>query len=278
VRHAKVRCARLWLTVVVIGAIVTMTVSAVADDEGDKGREIVDRWQSSVVTVKLVTQHRMVMRGQEASKSESKNEITGTIIDPSGLVVVSLYAADPSKLAEDMAAMAGGDPGFKIETETTDVKIRMADGKELPAKIILRDEDLDLAFVRTLEKPDEPMPAIGLSREAKLQLLERVVVINRLGTVASWATAVYFDRVHAVVEKPRTFYVPGGMGAMESELGCPAFNLDGKAVGILVLRVAPSAGGMGGMFGGMSSMGMLPIILPSEDILEVAKQAPETAE
>jgi hypothetical protein len=37
-------------------------------------------------------------------------------------------------------------------------------------------------------------------------------------------------------------------------------------------------GGMGSMFGGMSGMGLLPIILPSEDILEVAEQAPKTAE
>jgi len=114
---------------------------------------------------------------------------------------------------------------------------------------------------------------------AKPQVLDRIVVLNRLGRVASWATAVYLDRIHAIAEKPRTFYVPGGMGALESELGCPVFTLDGKVVGILVLRLLPSRdAGMGSMFGGMSNAGMLPVILPSDDILEVAKQAPETVE
>lgn len=280
VRYVKPRRKTLRLAALVIGASLLITVTAGADDDADKGREIVDRWQSSVVTVKLVTEQRMVVQGRERSKTEAKSAITGTIIDSSGLVVVSLFASDPSKAFDQMSSMMGGDSaGFKVETTTTDVKIRMADGKELPAKIILRDRDLDLAFVRPIEKPDKPMPAVELSADAKLELLERVVVINRLGTVASWSTAVYLDRVHAVVEKPRTFYVPGGMGAMESELGCPVFTLDGKGVGILVLRVAPSGGGgMGGMFGGMSSMGMIPIILPGQDILEVAEQAPETAE
>ena len=251
--------------------VLLATVSAVADEDAEKGRDIVERWQSSVVTVRLVMEQRVVVSGREMSKSEGKNEVTGTIIDPSGLVVVSFFSTSPNELYQQLATAMGED--------STDVKIRLPDGKELPAKIVLRDKDLDLAFIRPVEKPAEPLPAVDLSAKGTPELLDTVVVINRLGRVASWATAVYIDRIHAIAEKPRRFYVPGGMGAMESELGCPAFTLDGKAVGILVLRVLPSGGGgMGSAFGGMSSAGMLPVILPSEDILEVAKQAPETTE
>ena len=229
-----------------------------------------------MVTVKLVTQQRMVAQGREVSKTEAKSDVTGTIIDPSGLVVISRLSSDP---ADQLSLMMGEESrNFKMETETTDVKIRLPDGEELPAKIILRDRDLDLAFVRPMEKPAEPMPAVDLSIGAKPQVLDRIAVLNRLGKVANWAPAILLDRVYAIVEKPRTFYVPSA-NAMEGGLGCPVFTLEGKVVGILVLRVAPSmGGGMGSMFGGMSGMGLLPIILPSEDILEVAEQAPKTAE
>ena len=268
------------MTVALPAMLVLMTVSAAADEPAEKGRGIVDRWQSSVVTVRLVTQQRVVVEGREMSKSEGKNEVTGTIIDPSGLVVASLFSTDPNELYTQLSAMMGEDASrFKMESETTDVKIRLPDGEELPAKIVLRDKELDLAFVRPIEKPAKPLPAVDLSAKATPQVLDQVVVLNRLGRVASWATAVYLDRIHAIAEKPRTFYVPGGMGALESELGCPVFTLDGKVVGILVLRVLPSRdAGMGSMFGGMSNAGMLPVIMPSDDVLEVAKQAPEKVE
>jgi len=274
---ARKRCV---FAAVLAGMVFLATFRAVADEDAEKGRDIVERWESSVVTVRLVMEQRVVVGGREMSKSEGKNEVTGTIIDPSGLVVVSFFSTSPNELYQQMAAAMGQDSGdWKMESETTDVKIRLPDGNELPAKIVLRDKDLDLAFIRPVEKPAEPLPAVDLSAKGAPELLDTVVVINRLGRVASWATAVYIDRIHAIAEKPRRFYVPGGMGAMESELGCPAFTLDGKAVGILVLRVLPSGGGgMGSAFGGMSGAGMLPVILPSEDILEVAKQAPEITE
>jgi hypothetical protein len=58
-------------------------------------------------------------------------------------------------------------------------------------------------------------------------------------------------------------------------MGCPAFTLDGKILGVFVMRaVRGSSGGGGGMFGGQRS-NLTGIILPAEDILKAAKQAPE---
>jgi hypothetical protein len=73
------------------------------------------------------------------------------------------------------------------------------------------------------------------------------------------------------------FYVPG-MAAMGSELGAPAFAADGNIIGLLLLRTLPGRSAMGGGMMGMSSMGILPVILPASDVLTAAKQAPETAQ
>jgi S1-C subfamily serine protease len=52
-------------------------------------------------------------------------------------------------------------------------------------------------------------------------------------------------------------------------LGTPTFTVDGKVLGIAALRVSPN---LGSQVGGMGS-GVTAVILPAEDVLEIAQQA-----
>jgi hypothetical protein len=63
----------------------------------------------------------------------------------------------------------------------------------------------------------------------------------------------------------------GGIGGM----GTPAFLLDGKLAGFVILRsvTGTSSGMLSAMSGNTEGMGLLPIILPAADVREVAKQA-----
>ena len=59
-------------------------------------------------------------------------------------------------------------------------------------------------------------------------------------------------------------------------MGTPAFSTAGKLVGLLTLRqVDPGRSSMFSMMGGAEAMGLLPVILPAADVLEIAKQATE---
>jgi hypothetical protein len=101
-------------------------------------------------------------------------------------------------------------------------------------------------------------------------VLDQVITLNRLNSAAGRAYAASVERISAVIQKPRTFYIPDS--AMTSTtLGSPAFALDGKVVGVLVMRAVNSKGG------GNRNLreSMTSIILPAEDILKAAKQAPE---
>jgi hypothetical protein len=242
---------------------------AVAPARGDEsaglGREIADRVGDSVVTVRVVAKMRVAMEGREMSEEESTDEVTATVIDPSGVAVCSLSETDPSH----MMAMMMDDPDMKWEAEITDLKMRLADGQEIQAEIVLRDKDLDLAFVRPVERPAAPLPAVDLAASTQPELLEEILVLSRLGEVANRSLAAYLDRILAVVRRPRTLYVPGP-AAMSGGLGRPVFTLDGKAVGILVMRSMPGAAGSG--HGGRPMM--LPVIVPAADVLETAKQIP----
>jgi S1-C subfamily serine protease len=257
-----------------------LAVPGRAEDVAAVGRDLVAKHQAAVVTVKLAIKQSMSM-GSRDSKTETKTETTGTVIDPSGLTVVSLATTDPTSALKEaytraLAARGGDTSQLKMESELTDVKILQADGTELPAQVVLRDKDLDLAYLRPSEKPAKPLPFVGLKSDAKAQVLDQVIVINRLGKSANRVPVVSLGRIEAVVEKPRTFYVLG-QATWAYALGAPVFELDGKLVGILFLRTANTEtdSTSGFMFNNLNQLGMIPIVLPAADVLEGAKQALE---
>ena len=124
------------------------------------------------------------------------------------------------------------------------MKILLDDGTELPAEIVLRDKDLDLAFIRPKTKPASPMAAVDLTKSAPAQLLDQVITLNRLNSAAGRAYAASVERISAVIQKPRTFYIPDST-MTSTTLGSPAFALDGNIVGVMVMRAVSSKGGGG---------------------------------
>jgi len=243
--------AALWLSLSPAGR---------ADEVSDKGREVFKKHQRAVVTVQLV--QKVTGRGGEAQ--ENKSDVTGTVVDPSGLTVLALSMTDPTEMYRRML----GDR-YKAELEVSDVKILLDDGAEIAAEIVLRDKDLDLAFIRPKAKLAAPMAALDLSKASPAQVLDNVVTLNRLGRAAGRAYSVSVERISAVVQRPRTFYIPDST-MTGTALGSPAFALDGNVVGVLVMRTI-SSGGMNAS----RSDNATSIILPAEDVLKAARQAPE---
>jgi hypothetical protein len=195
-------------------------------------------------------------------------------VDPSGLVVLSLSAVDPGQLMQDLMS-SGDDSRFKMETELSDVKILTDDGTELASEVVLRDRDLDLAFVRPKTKPAASMEALDLGTPGKAQVLDEVIALNRLGKAVGRAYAASIERISAMVQRPRLFYVPES-GMTTTSLGAPGFTLDGKPLGIFVMRASRDreAGGGGGMFGPQGGGNMTGIIVPIDDVVKAMKQVP----
>ena len=255
-------------------ALVSVSAAAQQVDRA-AARTLVRKWQAAIVNVRVVLKMRMSVGGREMQSMDDSAESVGTVIDPSGLTVMSLGSLNPGAMMNKlMGGVAGGQEKMEFGSEPTEVKIRLADGREIPAKIVLRDEDLDLAFIRPTAKLDKPLVAIDLADAATPALLDQVVVLSRLGRVGGWTPSASLQNIGAIIEKPRTFYV--AEGANQSNMGIPAFTASGKVVGVLTLRMIP--GGRPSMFAGMSGtegLGMLPVILPAADVLDIARQAME---
>jgi len=235
-----------------------------ADEVSEKGREVFKKYQRTVVTVQLVQKVSYSSGGRSGESQEAKTDVTGAVIDPSGLTVLALSMVDPAETGRRIY----GDR-YKAEIEISDVKILLEDGAEIAAEIVLRDKDLDLAFIRPKAKLTTPMAAIDLTKSAPAQVLDTVISLNRLGRAASRAYSASIERISAVVQRPRTFYIPDSTMTATSS-GSPAFALDGNIVGIFVMRTISSAGAAASR-GDNSTY----IILPAEDVLKAAKQAPE---
>jgi S1-C subfamily serine protease len=259
------RCHSPLILVSLVLGLAGSVAACRAGQLAEKGRDIFNQNQHAVVTVQVVLKVSYPGAGKS---SENRQEITGTVVDPSGLTVLALSACDPSEMYQRMMADQGAQN--KLETEVTDVKILLEDGTELPAEIVLRDKDLDLAFIRPKAKPASPMAAIDFSKSAPVQILDEVITLNRLNSAAGRAYAASVERISAVIQKPRTFYIPDS-NMTSTTLGSPAFALDGKVVGMLVMRAISAKGTASRSY----RDSMTSIILPAEDILKAAKQAPE---
>ena len=256
---------------IMVALLSVFSLPTQADTLAEKGRAIGDAHKDAVVTIQLVVKQKFSFPGSPSQENESKVESTATIISPDGLAVASLSEIDPTSVIE---AMMAGNPqmqGMKMDTEIQDAKFLMSDGTEIPAEIVLRDKDLDLAFVRPMKKPESPMTYVNLDAPGEPLQLDQIITINRLGKVARRAHSYSVERIEAIVKKPRTFYIPG-TSATNTGLGAPAFTLDGKPIGVFLVRAIKNTSG-GGMFG-RGDENIAVILLPAVDIKEAAAQAP----
>lgn len=257
----------MWLTCAV-AALLAIPAANAADDFASKARPVFEKNKEAVVTVQLVIRSKVSMGGNDQS-NEARQEVTGTVIDPSGLVVLSLSVTDPGQFVRRM--LSDDNSRIKIETELADLKILMPDGTEVPAEVVLRDADLDLAFLRPKTKPASPMVAVDLNNSGKAEVLDEVLSINRLGRAAGRAYAASTERISAVMQRPRLLYVPMA-GMTTTALGSPSFTADGKVLGIFVVRAMRESGS--GQTGGQPG-NVTATIIPAAEVLKVSKQAPE---
>ena len=232
------------------------------DEVAIKGQEIFDKYQNAIVTVQVVLKSSYSKDGKVSPPAESKYELTGAFVDPSGLIVLAHSGCDPAEFYKQATTQYDG---YKVESELVDLKVLLDDGTEVPGQIVLRDKDRDLAFVRPKTTLSHPVRALDLSEQGSAKVLDQVIVLNRLNQSAGRAYSATVARIIAKVNKPRPFYLHDGSGS-GAALGSPVFSLDGKLLGLMLMRV----GGPRGAYRESPTS----IILPAEQIMKAARQAP----
>jgi S1-C subfamily serine protease len=255
-----------FLLLAVVGAALSFLLPpAGAEETAAAAKKIFSDQQDSVVWLSAVAKISYNAEGAKDSPvnipdRESKVESLGTIIDPSGMVVTALSNVDP---ARDISGREYRTSGGTVKIEATanlkEVKIIMPDGTEIPAELVMRDVDLDLAFIKpkpgSKESKGVVFKALDLKNSTAAEVTDDAITLSRTDEVLNRAASVTRGQIISVTKKPREF-----LRATGASVGCPTFSSDGKVIGITVNRSVR----------GRSSH---PVLLPATDVLEIAEQA-----
>jgi hypothetical protein len=241
-----------------------------------QARKIQETNQDAIVGLSIIARQEIKPEGEAASKipadafggpKDQKSETNGTVVDASGLIVTSLGSISAAEMADGQEMDTRvGKVTLRVKSEIKEVKVILGDGTEVPADLVMKDADLDLAFFRV--RADSPeakgvtFKAIDLANSAVAAPLDDVVILGRMGASMGRQPMVYTGEVLGSVKKPRELLYVQTLGQ-----GIPVFTPEGKLVGIATVR-KPSKGGAAN-----GRMEMQPAVLPAKDVLKVADQA-----
>ena len=235
-------------------------VSAQSADERAAARDVAAKRGDAVVMVLATVKLQLNVGGREQNQDRPV-QTNATVLDGSGLAVTSLSQLQPDDmLMRTFSAQMPPGTSVSVTSEPSDVKMHLADGRELPARIVLRDADLDLVFLKPSDPLAAPIPAVD-GPSGKLALMDPLMVLQRTNESTGWKMAAALGQVQLVLDKPRTYYqvaisTMGGNG-----LGSPLFDTKGGFIGVFVMRnTGPRTPGTLG-------------VLAADDIRDVAKQA-----
>ena len=131
--------------------IVSPRVAAISEEEAIAGRLIARKYGDAVVGVKGTVLMRMKVGDRVMPPNEQKFDGNGTMITPSGLTVTSLNGIDPESTFDAMRARfnasSGGQSVELGKAEFKDLRLQLADGTEIPAKMAWKDAERDLVFL-----------------------------------------------------------------------------------------------------------------------------------
>lgn len=230
-----------------------------ADPVTESGRAVTKRYADTIIGVELVVTLKVKMGDREAPPREQRVEVNGTVISASGLTVTSLAEVDPQVAIEAMRANQQGPNRIELlGADFKEVKLRLADGTEVPARFVLKDADLDLAFMAPVENGDGPKREyahVNLAESAEGAVLDEFFLVSRAPKALQRVPLTRSAAVQGIVEKPRRLYL-----LTEQMLGTPVFAQDGRVLGITLQHFANNR-----------RTGL--IVLPAADIAEIAKQA-----
>jgi S1-C subfamily serine protease len=239
--------ATVFLTALVTAALAA-PLSAATEAEAAAGREIVRKNADSIVSVELVV-NAGAGRGGRGS-AEQKVEVNATVISPTGLTVTSLAAIDP-RVGRGRGSSDNSDSEFK------EVKLRLADNTEIPAMVVLKDAELDLAFIAPLAGtgPAKVFPYLNLEDAGKAEVLGTYFDMTRLPKNMQRAPVIQVVSVLGMIERPRKLIL-----TTDQTLGCPVFDIKGKPLGIALAYLS-------------NNTAIQIVVVPAEDIVDMAKQA-----
>jgi hypothetical protein len=212
----------------------------------------------AIVAVKMVLTIEGGIGGRTQER-ETSLDLTGVVVDESGLVMIAADALTAAQRARNPARPGGEGGAIEVNVKPSNVRVVIpGEEREHPALLVATDSNLNLAFVQILELGERKLAAVPFDPEARAEVGEELIGVGRHGQTFDHAPFFGTVRVTGEIEQPRAMYSFDGRFA---ERGIPLFTRSGKAVGVLSSpgglepEGAVPAGGGGGGRGGRGGFG-----------------------
>lgn len=254
-RAAAASCGAALRGLLVLGLIVGAADPVRAGGEADYEKLVKERGSTCVV-IKYVLK---VKTGQ--GEFERERESAGVMIEADGLVVSA-----SSQLGGGPMVPAG------VSAVPTDIKVLIGDDTQgIEARVIARDSELDLTWLKLKGVGDRKFEFVDLTKPAAAKLGERLYTFTRLGKYFDRALTVHETRVGGTTKKPRHLYVPSDS---PGGYGLPVFNADGQIVAFSVLQL-PDAEELEAAQDMTAYTGANGILLPAAEVAKATVRAKE---
>lgn len=244
--------------------VAALTVASVraADTQAEATARILHkRYADAVVVVRVTVAVTVTPGDQPAQSSDRTFEQTGTVVSADGRVLLAASSVDPAVVMDGRTVNTPmGAMKLSAVSQVKEAFIVLADGTEVPAKVLLKDRDLNLALVAPVAPGTETFVPVDTSVSEMVEPVDEVVVLGRMDKSFDRCPKVEIDSVAAVVTKPRPL-----ISIHVNVTGCPVFSASGKFVGITSGKVEDPSG--------RDSGGMEPVVVPAETVRRFIAQS-----
>ncbi|MBI1265405.1 MAG: Do family serine endopeptidase [Alphaproteobacteria bacterium] len=164
------------------------------------------------------------MPGPQAAPRPRRSQGSGFFISPDGLLVTNNHV------------IAGADS----------IRVALSDGRSFPAQVVGRDELTDLALLR-VEPGSRPFAYVELARELDIRVGDWVVAVGNPFGLGGTATAGIVSAIGRQMSPAQAYidFLQVDAPINRGNSGGPAFDLNGRVVGVNSAIISPTGGNVG---------------------------------
>ena len=165
---------------------------------------------------------KIAVVGTERGGNVSMGEGSGFIIDPSGLVVTNFHVAGRAQR----------------------ITVSLADGQQLPARVIGADQRSDLALLQVASS--KPLPTVSFADGQAPRVGDVVLAMgNPFGLGPSVTSGIISAKGRDIGEGPYDSFLQTDASINPGNSGGPLFDLSGHVVGVNTAILSPSGASAG---------------------------------
>src|SRR5687767_7549615 len=130
-----------------------------------------------------------------------------------------------------------------VVANATEIRVKLSDGRELPAKVVGRDPKTDLALLKV---EATGLPVIPLGNSGELQVGESVMAIgNPFGLEQTVTTGIVSATGRVIGEGPYDDFIQTDASINPGNSGGPLINARGQAIGVNTAIFSQTGGSVG---------------------------------